>query len=88
MELAHQRGTQPDEHGAQDYDAQNAPEKHLVLILARHAQQGEDRGDQKDVVERERLFNRIAGQKGHGALDAEMPTQPHGEQQRDTHVAC
>ena len=58
---------QPHDHGAED-----APEKHAVLVLQRHAEVGEDHGEHENVVHRQRPFDEVAGEE----LDRVPAAQP------------
>ena len=48
--------------------AEDAPEQHAVLILQRHAEEGEDHGEHEHVVHRQRPFDQVAGEKQHRVL--------------------
>ena len=64
----------PEEHERQPHDhgAEDAPEKHAVLVLQRHAKVGEDHGEHEDVVHRQRPFDEVAGEE----LDRRLAPQP------------
>jgi len=53
---------------AHEQRAKNAPEQNPVLVSGRHAQVGEDEGDDKHVVHRQRKLNEVTGEKLHGGF--------------------
>jgi hypothetical protein len=52
--------TQADHNRSKNDDAQNTPEQNAVLIALWDGKEGEDHRDDKDVINRQRLFNRKA----------------------------
>ena len=58
-----QRRTQADQHGTEQDDAEDAPEQHPVLVDAGDPQEGEDGGDDEDIVHRQRLLDQVAGEE-------------------------
>ena len=58
----HDRGAKRDENPAKHDRSYDPPEQHSVLIFARDAKVGEDQRNDKDVVERQRRFEEIAGE--------------------------
>src|SRR3546814_9077105 len=61
--LRDQRRANADHQPTQHDDAHDAPEKHPVLIETRNGKGREDQRDDKDVVERQRLFDEVAGEE-------------------------
>ncbi|KAG1084833.1 hypothetical protein G6F40_014372 [Rhizopus arrhizus] len=86
-EITDQRSAQADHDGAQHDHAQDAPEQHAVLVLARNREEAEDQRDHEDVVHRQRLLDHEAGVVRHAAGRAQLPPDPGAEQQRRADVA-
>ena len=70
-----------DQDGAEHNHAEDAPEQHPVLVDARNAEEGEDRGDDEDVVHREGLLDQIAGEEFEPATAIPAPTRPRRRRQ-------
>ncbi|MDT4860695.1 hypothetical protein FQZ97_952700 [compost metagenome] len=54
-------GAKGDHDATQNDDTENAPEKDTVLIFARDSEEAENQRDDKDIVERQRLFDHEGG---------------------------
>lgn len=68
-------------HDGPEHDhAEDAPEQHPVLKRARNGEVAEDHGDDEDIVHRQRLLDREAGQVLDAGLAAELPPDPAPEQ--------
>ena len=61
-----QRDAHGDHGGAHDQGAQDAPEQHLVLVQAGHAEVGKDQQEDEQVIDAEGLFEQVAGEKHQG----------------------
>ena len=99
--LYHRR-TGKDEHAAQHEGSEYSPEQHFVLVLALYAEVGEEHEEHKEVVHRQRFFNKVAGKKLHchlvglggveqvdGGAEQQRHSYPHGshyERLSDAHL--
>ena len=73
--------------GPEHDDAEDAPEQHPVLVEAGNAEEGEDRGDDEDVVHRQRLLDQVAGEELEAGLGTARIPDPGAEGEGDGHVA-
>src|SRR5260221_13215765 len=80
VESVNQLDPEPNHDPAHNQSAKDAPEKDAMLKLLWHAEIGEDEGDDKDVVHRERQFDQLAREKLEGILPS--PRQHHGRSHR------
>ena len=74
-----------DEHQPQHQRAEDAPEQHPVLVLARHDEVAEDQRPHEDVVDAEALLDQVAGvvlARRLAAVDR-PDDQPEGEADAD-----
>src|SRR4029077_11269973 len=55
--------TNADHHTAQDQRTQNTPEQHTVLVSSRDGEIGKDEDKNEDVIDAERIFHQVTGQK-------------------------
>lgn len=96
-ELVDQCHAEEDHQRAEHHGPQHAVEQHLVLVLPRNAERGEDERDDEDVVHAQRQLDQVAGDVFHhgggggearGVLHPSVPKgQVHnpGEQGRAAH---
>ena len=61
--VTHQQGAADDEERAKDEGPEDAIEQHAVLVAVRNAEVAEDDDEHEDVVDRQGLFDDVAGQK-------------------------
>ncbi len=54
---------EPDHDPAHDQRAKNAPDQHAMLRNGRNAEVGEDQNKNENVIDAERVFDEITGQK-------------------------
>ena len=57
------RGADQNERQSHHDRAQNAPEKHAILVFERRGEESEEHCEDKDVVHRQRPFEQVASQK-------------------------
>ena len=83
--LRDNRRPKADHDAAQHDHAQDAPEQHPVLILARHREKSENQRDDKDIVQGQRLFHDKGCQVLRRFCWADLPPDKAGkaETQRD-----
>ena len=87
-EARHQRGTQQNEHEAQQQCDDDAEEQRLLLVLSRHPERFQDQDEHEKVVHGQRPFHRPSRVELLGVQppvrqpdsDAEDGRQPHVEQ--------
>ena len=83
MEVMDERNAHGDHGGAHDQGAEDAPEKHLVLIQARYAEVGEDEKEDEQVIDAEGLFEQVAGEKHQRHflpfVDVQADVENHGQ---------
>jgi len=70
-EAVEQRRAGEDEREAQRDGSEGAVEQHRVAPAGRHGQPGEQRGEDQDVVDRERPLDAVGGEELHEPLPAE-----------------
>src|SRR4029077_8352603 len=63
VERFNERDTNADHHSAQDQRTQNTPKKHTMLVSRRHGEIGKDEDKNEDVINAERIFHQVTGQK-------------------------
>jgi hypothetical protein len=63
VELGQQPAAHQDHHGAQHDGADDADHQHPLLVVRGHREVGEDHQEHKDVVDRQRLLDQVAGQE-------------------------
>ena len=63
VELRDQRGADEDQDAAQHDRAQHAQDQHPLLRLRRHREIGEQHQEDEDVVDRQGLFDQVAGKE-------------------------
>src|SRR5262245_30351127 len=63
VKTLHQCDTHSDEYGSHDDGAQNTPEQHAVLVATVHAEIGENKEEDKKVVDAKGLLNQITRQE-------------------------
>jgi len=91
VELRDQPGADQDHDGAQHERAHDAEHQHALLVGGRHREVREHEQEHEDVVDRERLFDQVAGHElerlGLGdriAVEStEVPPEPGDEDERD-----
>ena len=78
-----------DEGGSHDECAENSPEEDPVLVRLRYREGREEENEDKDVVDRERFLDEVAGQEFEPLRAAELEEDPgvKGERERDPHRA-
>jgi hypothetical protein len=79
VEVGEQRGAGEDEDRAHAERAEHAPEEHTVLVCGRHREVREDRVEDEQVVDRERLLDHVAGQE----LESALGTKPLRDERRE-----
>ena len=82
VELLNQVGAGDDHRAAHHQRAENAPEQHAMLIAQRDAEEAEDQDEHEDVVDRERLFNQVAGEVLEAGVASHERIHAGAEQQR------
>jgi len=80
MQPGNQRHAGSDHKPTHDQSPNNAPKQHAMLILARDLKIGEEHGNHKDIIHRERQLDEITGQKFQGFLFAAEGFQRQGEE--------
>lgn len=85
VESAQQRCPSQDEGEAQDDCAQDAPEGNAVLVLRRHAQGSEDRQEDEEIVDAQRVLDDLAGHELEPVhmAEREVDCEREAEGQRD-----
>ena len=59
----HQRRTERDKNRAKDQRTQNAVKQNAVFVFRRNAEITENENENENVINRERIFENISGQK-------------------------
>jgi len=59
----HQRRAERDKDGAENQRAQNAVKQNAVFVFGGNAEIAEDEDENKNVINRKRVFENVAGQK-------------------------
>src|SRR5207248_6947215 len=85
MEPLQERAAGEDEGAAHDQGADDAPEKHAVLVRGGDAEGGKDDDEHEDVVDGERLLDQVAGRELHRSLRTEPAVDRRREQRRQSH---
>src|ERR1017187_3612703 len=78
-----QCNAEADHQAAHDQRAENAPVKDAMLVLPGDAEIGEDEGNDKHIVHRERQLDQITGDKLEGLLLAAQGFEDQGEEHRE-----
>src|SRR5437763_5835811 len=63
IEALHQRNTEPDHDAAHDQRADDAPDESPMLRHRRHLEVLEDEHEDENVIDAERIFDDVAGEK-------------------------
>jgi len=79
-------GPEGDEDSPQHERARDADEQNALLQLARHREGAEQQEEDKEVVDRERLLDEIAGEELQSLVAAEALPEPHPEGRGDGEV--
>ena len=86
VEVFDDRSTCGNHDTAQDDHAENTPEQHAVLILARDREVGKNHGDDEDIVHRQAFFHHEARDIFHRRLLTGLEPDPAAEGQADGDV--
>ena len=78
MEALDQTNAGEDEEAAHQQSAENPPEKNAVLVLLGDGKIAEDYQEDKKIIDAEREFEYVAGDK----LDGNLPALPEKNQRR------
>src|SRR3989338_960393 len=82
LEAMENRHTRPDKNRTHDERTENAPEKDLVLVLGRNVKITEHDEKHEDVVDRQRVFDDVTGEKKHAVFRAARHIDTEVEQKR------
>ena len=80
----HERNTEKDHDSAHDQRAEDSPDQDAVLRARRNAKILKDENEDKDVVDAERVFDEVAGEKIEAVLGAaHFPDEQIEKQRKD-----
>ncbi len=86
VELLHDGSAGADHDAAQEQDGDDTPDERAILINARDRKRAEDQRNDKDIVDRQRLFDDEAGIIFKTEVGALLGPHPKPERKRDADI--